>query len=499
MTVDEDFSACDPVLRAARPVLDAASTQLVDTGLALLLTDAESRIIAGVYGGAHVERSIDSTGAVRGSHMGEDAVGTTALGTPVETRSSITVNGDEHFLELYKHLSCHGEPIVHPTTRRLEGILCMTEVAGTVNPLFRSYVERLVSDITSRLLDTTRASHRAVLDAFHRTCTRRDVAVVGVGDDVCLTNDLATALLDQSDLGALKAFAVGAGTLPEEMLTAAGLPVSVAGTRVPGAPNAAVFTLIPAAPSHHPVPRGSAAHGRSPVLFDAPSFDSGSALHARSLAVSGESGTGRTTYAAAATSGLQTQHVDIPRRIAAGERLDLPSVAARARSDRGAVIVDGVDLLAGTDLSVVRQLMVDRQVPVVLVSGPTAHLRPEVASVVSLCDDRAVLAPVRHRTNRIAALAAHFIGPDTTCSPGAIDALMAHDWPANLTELDRARRGSHPRRRPGLAAPRRRRRSARAVSTVVEDVDPVGPGALRTRRHRRRPGPLSRQQGPRGA
>lgn len=115
-TIDEDVGNREALLRAARPVIDVVVDELADSGTALILTDNDSRIITLSYGGIQVERNLEAIGAVRGSRMGEDVIGTTALGTPVETRSSLTVNGSEHFLEIYKHLSCFGQPIVHPTT-----------------------------------------------------------------------------------------------------------------------------------------------------------------------------------------------------------------------------------------------------------------------------------------------------------------------------------------------------------------------------------------------
>ncbi|WP_084436073.1 helix-turn-helix domain-containing protein [Aldersonia kunmingensis] len=436
--VDEDFGNCDLVLRAARPVLDAASDHLADTGMALLLTDAESRIIAGVYGGMQVENHIGHAGAVRGSTMAEDSVGTTALGTPVETRSAIEINGAEHYLDLYKHLSCYGRPIVHPTTRRLEGVLCMTEISPAANPLFRSYVGRLVSDIQARLLDTARSSHRAILDTFHHACARRSEAVVAIGDDLLLTNDMATNLLDSSDIGALRAFA--AGSAPATMLTASGVSLSLSGTRVDGVPRAAVFVLRPEMTERRRVPRGEVVDRTASELFAAPSFSPGQAPDCRSISISGEPGTGRTTYAKRAVTGIPVHALDAVRLAASGDTPDLATRVAAARADNAALVIDGVDLLTDRDLTLIRRIVTDRTVPIVLVGEPAADQRPAVAAVTALCDEQVDLPALRHRTQHIAALSAFFAEqrrPGSTCSAAVVDALMAQHWPANLSEFRR--------------------------------------------------------------
>lgn len=83
----QDIAAADPLLDAARPVLDDAAARLADTDVSLLLVDHECRMVTRVAFGTTVERRLDAIGASPGVPFGEDVVGTTALGTPAETRA----------------------------------------------------------------------------------------------------------------------------------------------------------------------------------------------------------------------------------------------------------------------------------------------------------------------------------------------------------------------------------------------------------------------------
>ncbi|NMO02876.1 Fis family transcriptional regulator [Gordonia sp. TBRC 11910] len=484
-TVDEDLGNREALLRAARPVFDVAATELADSDTALILTDNDSRIITLSYGGVQVERNLATIGAVRGSMMGEDVIGTTALGTPVETRSSLTVNGTEHYLEIYKHLSCFGRPIVHPTTHRLEGILCMTAVSEQTHPLFAPMVNRLVADIQARLLDAAQSSHRLVLNAFHAVAHRRGVAVVAIGDDLLLTNTTASNLLDSADIGALRAITSDpSGLIPASMMMmlSSGLIVSISGERINGAHAAAVFVVAPAAAKRDPIPRGA---GLSAELFPSNDFQVVAAGSARSLAVLGEPGSGRSAQASDAVGDAAAYRIDVSGRIAAGGEIQVAAAVSTAAASDGVLVVDGAELLGDNDIALLRRVITERRVPVVLTGPPVAELRPAVASVVAMCDEQIATTPLRNQPHRIATLAQHFLtrhADKAKLGAGVVDALAAHEWPANLTELDRviaaavdsaSSRGSRLLEVSDL--PARYRTSSRSASlTVLERMERQG-------------------------
>ncbi|WP_336671766.1 sigma-54-dependent Fis family transcriptional regulator [Tsukamurella sp. USMM236] len=435
--IDEDFGGRAALLRAARPILDAAAVQLADTGTALFLVDSDSRIVASTFGGARVARDLDRIGAVRGARMGEDVVGTTALGTPLETRSPLTVNGAEHYLEAYKHLSCFGRPIVHPTTRRLDGILCMTSVGDHVHSLFRPMVDRFAADIESRLLHGSQAGHRLALDAFHTRSGRRGVAVVAVGDDLLLLDNLASDLLDAADIGALRALAADrGGAVPTSLVLSSGVPVEVLATRIAGPGAATVYELLQPDRRSAPIPRGAVSGTTDPLAADLPTLDGPT----RTVAVLGEPGTGRTTAARLAAGSAPIELVDAVERIGQGRAPDLAEAAAAARRSGAVLVVDGVDLLPDHELTVLRGMVVRRDPCTILVGPPPSDLRPGASAAVALCDEQIVLPALRHRPGQLAAFASALLdrrGSGGTLGAGVIDALSGHDWPANLSELDR--------------------------------------------------------------
>lgn len=255
--------------------------------------------------------------------------------------------------------------------------------------------------------------------------------------------------------------------------------MALEGARVEGAAGAAVFLLRPSL-EHRAVPRGRPSRRHHADLFPQPRFDPGLPLASRSLAVTGESGTGRTTYADAAVAGMPAQRLDIPTLAASGRSPDLPAVVAAAQAGDAVVVIDGAELLTDRDLLVLRRLVTERTIPIVLVTDSTVEHRPVLAAVTSLCDEAITLPPLRYRAHLIAAYAAFFAADARrrrSCSAAVIDALTAHDWPANLAELRRVidRAGAHAEARGShvhldlVDLPERYRLSSKAAALTVRE------------------------------
>ncbi|MDS1116529.1 helix-turn-helix domain-containing protein [Gordonia westfalica] len=439
-----DIGSADPLLDAARPVLDDAAARLAETDVSLLLVDHECRMVTRVAFGTTVERRLDAIGAAPGVPFGEDIVGTTALGTPAETRGGVIVNSTEHYLEQFRSISCYGQPIIHPATRRLAGIICMSEIADRINPLAVPVVDGIVADIADRLLDRSRAHQRRVLDAFQRAAPRRDVAVAAVGDDLQLTNALAAELLSPTDIGALRAIATDPAlrttTLPLTLVS--GAEVEIAVEPVAGTRGAALFRFRPLAA---PTPTRPTPVRPSPTT----------------VAVSGEPGTGRTTLALElASEGAVI--IDVADELIAGRQPDVAAFLTRARSSGVPLVIDGVDLLDDRSVALLTRAAAPTPAatPLILVSGPRAQLGPTVAALLGRCATRVDPAPLRHRISELAAIASGILGdidPELTLSGPATDALLSQDWPGNLTELIAVLRG---------AAESCRHRTARVIETA---------------------------------
>ncbi len=419
-----DIADADPLLDAARPVLARAVETLSGTSTALLLVDSQSRMVTRVSSDATLERRLEGFGAVDGASFDEQAMGTTALGTTAEVRGDVIINGGEHYLEQLRSLSCFGRPIIHPATRRLAGIICMTEVADRVNPLSVPLIRGLVDDIAERLLDRSHADHRAVISAFEQASSRRDCAVAAVGDDLQLTNTLAAQLLAPGDFGTLRLL-VGESHAPSTITLVSGVVAQIVVDRVPGVRHAAVFRLRPQLDGL----------GSSAVPLAVPS-----AVGA-TTAVCGEPGTGRTTRARACLADDRMRIVDVAESILDGTPPDIAAVLRHARLSGDGVIIDGADLLDDRSVRLVHSAVAARgpsDPPVVLVTGPPESLSAAMAALTACCARRVVLPPLRMRTTELAALgqevldridARLHLGSDTA------DALVSQEWPGNLTEL----------------------------------------------------------------
>lgn len=425
-----DVEAADPLLDAARPVLRRAGDELADTDTALLLVDQHCRLVSRVFSGVAVERSLDGLGATTGAMFDEEAMGTTALGTPAEIRGGIAINGSEHYLEQFKSLSCFGQPIIHPTTRRLAGIVCMTEIGPRSNPLSVPFVNGLVAGIQDRLLDRSRSDQRALIDAFALAASRRDIAVAALGDDLQLTNALAAQLLTAADFGTLRTLAAEdpTATLRSEPTTLAlgsGGIVDVVVERIGGIRHAALFRLRP-----------TRVAAREPVTTAAiHTADTGRAV-AASTAVTGEPGSGRTSLARRGDH----LYVDVAGGAIVGRRLDLPDALRQSRASGRALVVDDADMLDDDAVRLLHKAITQRaeSPDITVVTGPATAARPAVSSLISVCRNRIDAPALRQRPGEIAAIAQRLLGdlsPHLTLTASAADALISAEWPGNLTEL----------------------------------------------------------------
>lgn len=424
-----DIASADPLLDAARPVLDDAATRISGSEVSLLLVDHTCRIASRISAGTVIESALDSAGVCTGVQFAESSAGTNALGTPAEIRRGVIINGTEHYLDQFKSLSCYGHPIIHPATKRLVGSLCLTEMAERSNPLAVPFVNGVAADIADHLLDRSRAHQRRVLDAFQRSAPRRDVAVAVLGDDLQLTNSLAAELLSPTDIGALRALAADpvrhSTRLRLTLTTGMGVEVSI--DPVPGTTGGAVFFLRPvlaAAPTTtRPQPRSVAA----------------------AAVITGEPGTGRTTRAIDLATELATTPrapivVDVAESLIDGTLPDMAEVLAWSRAENTSLVIDGAELLDDRSLVLLRHAVgrATTKAPIVVVTGPPSQAGAGAAALVGNCPRRIDLPPLRQRTADLVSIAAGIVAeraPGTTLSSGATEALLCQEWLGNFTEL----------------------------------------------------------------
>ncbi|MBP1162700.1 transcriptional regulator of acetoin/glycerol metabolism [Rhodococcus sp. PvR044] len=434
-----DLDLSSRLLRAARPILDEVAIQIAGTGLCLLLADRDCRIVARVFDNHQVERKMEKLGAVIGSRFGEDTAGTNAIGTPVEVRRGIVINGEEHYLERLKGLSCYGHPILHPVTHRVEGILDMTCIAPRANSLFAPFLQRAAADIERRLLEGSRASEQRLVDAFQRVSPQRHVAVAAIGEDILLSNRTALDLLDVADHAALRGLA--ADLLPDQSRTvnlelASGQLAKVQADRIAGTNGGTLFLVEQVHRQHVPIRRRA---DRAGVVDRARSELRRVRATAESVAIVGESGSGRTT-AVRDLAGVDAVHwTDASRIPIVGQGRWLSALLEQASTSGGVLAVEHAHLLPASILPVVTDLLVAEGGPrMVLTSSPIEELPPAAAAMIARCPERIAVPPLRQRLGELPEIAQAMldeIEPGLSLTSTALEALVAGEWPGNLTEL----------------------------------------------------------------
>lgn len=433
-----DLDLTGRLLRAARPVLDEVGVQIAGTELCVLLADPDCRIVARVFDNPAVERRMERLGAIVGSRFGEDRAGTNALGTPLEVRRGVIVNGAEHYLEQFKDLSCYGHPIIHPVTRRVEGILDLTCIAPQVNSLFAPFLQRAAADIERRLLEGSRASEQRLVDAFHRVSPQRQVAVTAIGEDLLLSNRTAQEMLDGADHALLRGLA--ADLKPDQSRTvqielASGVSVTVRADRIAGADGGALFLVQPTARRSVPIPRGSTRPESAGARI-------GRTLHRLrdtddAVVVLGEPGTGRTSAARDIAGNHGVRILDAAHIAVRGA--DAWTAELCAHLQRGDVlVVEQVQLLPESVHPLLAEALTGAGPRIVLTGCPEPDLPRPVAALVARCPERVELPPLRQRRAELSDIAQAMvddIAPGARLTASTLEALGAAQWPGNLAEL----------------------------------------------------------------
>ncbi|WP_238781727.1 sigma-54-dependent Fis family transcriptional regulator [Prescottella equi] len=437
-TLFDPSDSSERLLRAARPVLDELGVQLAGTGCGVLLVDRDCRVVARVFDSDALRGAMEGVGLLTGVVLSEENYGTNALGTPLEVRQGVVVHGHEHFLESFRQFSCYGQPIVHPVTRRIEGILDITATEKTANPLFAPFVARAVGDIEARLLEGARESDRRVVDAFQRAARQRGLAVAAMGQDIMLTNKAAVEMLAPSDHAALRALAADVPAGESRRLhfaLSAGGSTALQIDRVAGADSGALFLL-------------DAGRTRAPVRRTAVPQDATSRLRRRlhelrsgtgSLALVGEPGSGR-TWAARQFADGAVDVLDAAQIVGQGERewsAGLLEVVGQAPSH---VLIEHVHLAPDSVLALIASLVANPAGPrIVITSDPVDTVPPAARDLLARCGNQVSVPALRHRIREldglVAALADQLGRADLRLGPSALAALSEHAWPGNLVEL----------------------------------------------------------------
>ncbi|MFZ2173150.1 MAG: helix-turn-helix domain-containing protein [Rhodococcus sp. (in: high G+C Gram-positive bacteria)] len=196
---DDDIDDDSRFIRAAQPVLERLITTMSDTRYTLVLADPEARLIHRWMGTKSLQGSLDNASIAPGFGFAEEHAGTNAVGTALEEARVVTVTGLEHFTGGLHPFACVGVPIRNLVRGSVEGILDFSCLAEDFNPLMTSLLVEVAKHIETRLTQQVSASEVALLECFVRSCRRHRGPVVGLRQNMFLSNAVAAEQINATD------------------------------------------------------------------------------------------------------------------------------------------------------------------------------------------------------------------------------------------------------------------------------------------------------------
>ncbi|MDF3281146.1 helix-turn-helix domain-containing protein [Gordonia sp. N1V] len=416
--------------------------ELSDTRFSILLADHAARIVDLRRSSRVADRHLDRAKAVPGATYLEETSGTNSLATAFELRKPIAVAGDEHFLEALRVFCCYGAPIIHPITRRLEGVLDVTGPVEDISNLLGPFLMRAVRDIEQRLHEGSKLSEQRLFAEFQMEAARKKSAIMLFGENLALSNAAAMDLISGDDHPALRALAADLSDrehVTRSLSLASGRPVDVHARLVDESRDGVLIEVVPHETVFHPM-KGAAG---SRLGVEDPT---GQRRGGHITVVIGAPGTGKTTRARE-LAGVDATWIDV------GGAEDWTSRLRRAESVGTPLVVDNAHLSSPREAAILRATVgaATNSVVITLTDDDLPNEHQALAAVADVREERPLLrdagaefpAVVRAALDRVIAAS----GPDESgvysrsstqirITPSAIEALAAQDWPGNLTELD---------------------------------------------------------------
>lgn len=443
-SIDVPFDDAMPtphrLLDAALPVVDRLASHLTDTTVTILLANTDAQIVQR-WACRSFLPTLDRFNVAPGFAFAEHRVGTNGLGCALEEKRLFEVHGPEHFRECLQTLVCVAAPIVSPTTNVSQGALNVTCTVSEANGLLRPLIQQAVADIERRMLEASSVRERLVLDAFVAKARRTQVGVLAMSSDLVMVNPAADRLVSASDRLLLWHWASDALTLHDRATRTLSLSgsgdVTVAATKVGDSSPPLAVVLELRVPN-----RGRVRHAptkREPLVD----------------AIPGRSAASRRLRRAAAAAACDRSHVVIVGPEGSGRSFVARVIAAAIWPDgaRPVLVEDsGGDLVAEADqLLLARNIerWTVREVGRLLARADVLGTRVIATASGSLSgvdsinrfDHRVEVPSLNSRIDDLPDLAAQLIAelvPDgrrPVLRPAALEALLHHDWRANVSEL----------------------------------------------------------------
>jgi transcriptional regulator of acetoin/glycerol metabolism len=440
----EDYDTSSRLLLAAEPVLSRMAAALDGWHYCVMLADRDARIVTTRWGCPRMRRVFELMGeSLHGTLFREETTGTNSIATTYELRRAVAVHGDEHFVAQLHGFSCYGQPIIDPYTRRLEGVLGITCLAGERNPLLPPFVDSAAVEIEQLLLEGRSPNERALLAALQRELgAGRDRPTIAIGRDIFLANTAAIELLDAADHALIRDIAAsssGKTTKAAHVTLSRNREAHITCRML--TPSAGAVLTITSVKSPTP-------HVLSQPLPHAP----------RGVLICGEPGAGHTTtiQRVAASRPLRIHNAAHCTAQTVTEWLsDVQQSASESGLESGIVAVESIHLLSGQASQSLAGILNGFAGTVILSTIlPPNKLKPQTRQLISRCTERVQLTPLRQQPDVIPELVGSILrnlGVHHTVrfTPAALEALAANQWEGNVRELHTVVTHAVSRRRAG--------------------------------------------------
>lgn len=487
------------LLRVAKPILEEVADQLATEPMSVILCDDDGVVLQRRTGDSTLDRHLDSIWLAPGFSYAERYVGTNGIGTALEGRGPAQVFGHEHFVENLEDLACAGEPIRHPVSGKLMGVLDLTCWRRDSSAMMMAVASSVARRVEETMLRQSGRRELALLHDYLTACHRNRGAVLAVSDDLLMMNDQARELLDPGDQTPLLAEATEAlnsgrrHQLVIDLPSGATARVQCRPTWSDGGVKGGVLQVQVLATD--PAPRRG--HGMaSPAAL--PAAVGSGALWVKCcqavdrhfgsrewLVLEGEAGSGKATLARA-THQMRTPAAHLRLLDARDVSTDwLAEVSAELEGDGGTLVITHIDQLDTVGVrALAERLEPLRESPEVERPWVVATMdRGRAGGLAELldCFPRTVeVPPLRHHVEDVAELVPYFIarltrGADLRCSREAMRVLMRNRWPGNAEQLYQVLRKIVAKRRTGVIEvrdlPAETRASTRRVLTPLEAIE----------------------------
>lgn len=437
-----DIAHTSRLMVAATPVLKALEDEYRGFQIGTLLADRTATIVSGVFGTSILARDNEDSGVAPGVAFTEEQCGTNAISTPFETGRSIFVHRGEHYLDCFSDYSCYGAPIIDPTTQKLAGVLDILS-RGQSNPaLMKGVLDRAIVDIQRRLLETYEIDKMEIVSVFNTIRRTSKDALVVIGKDIVLNNRKAVDLLTPNDYAQLRAITFDGpqNNTTSRITLQRGDEFLVSANNI-GDSEATIFRLRPSKPDSRRIIEAPSA-GRS-IKRTAWSSNLQAARHGSGhIVIIGEPGTGRTTCARELTEHAQVHYIDCGLKDLS-DSCAVNDLLPNEAAEVDFLILDNCNLLSRRQAVQLTQTMQLSAPPrIVLVLDETENGGYWDTYVASLCSHQIPIPPLRERKTELHDLATHIVtdhlaAPSVRVTLSAVEALSAHSWPGNVSELVR--------------------------------------------------------------